>query len=178
MTKLCIYDFQVVANMVCAIATLLMAIATFATIRISKKQFKELSLQTKENRFMSLLSCYKDARNQLSFPASKGFVIGYQALEEAVGYFQERFSKNDFAFHDANSFLRNRNTYYDSLITIILFVKATDQTVFLDQLKNTMCDSEKRWLSYLCQYGSQYEYHDFTRLKDILIENYINASLN
>jgi hypothetical protein len=48
--------------MVCAIATLLMAIATFATIRISKKQFKELSLQTKENRFMSLLSCYKDAR--------------------------------------------------------------------------------------------------------------------
>lgn len=125
LVELCTINIDWVA--VGAIATGIMAVATFATIRNSKKQFVELQRQNFENALFSLLDRLEKIHNQVKYQVdidavsigSDGFTSAWNDFkcrmdielyqDDNSPRFQERFrteeSKKDIALTRTNYFL-------------------------------------------------------------------------
>lgn len=135
---------------VSAIATGIMAIATFATIRNSKKQFVELQRQNFENTLFSLLNRLEKIHNQVKYQVdidntsigSDGFTFAWNDFKRRMDIelyqddnsprFQERFraeeAKRDIGLTRTNYFLLIENnvtdfiSYFNSLLSIIKYI--------------------------------------------------------
>ena len=133
-----------------AIATGIMAVATFITIRNSKKQFIELQRQNFENTLFNLLDRLEKIHNQVKYQVdidafsigSEGFTSAWNDFKRRMeielyqddnsSRFQERFrteeSKKDIALTRINYFLLIENnvtdfiSYFNSLLTIIKYI--------------------------------------------------------
>lgn len=133
-----------------AIATGIMAVATFITIRNSKKQFIELQRQNFENTLFNLLDRLEKIHNQVKYQVdidafsigSEGFTSAWNDFKRRMeielyqddnsSRFQERFrteeSKKDIALTRTNYFLLIENnvtdfiSYFNSLLTIIKYI--------------------------------------------------------
>ncbi|MCX4334192.1 putative phage abortive infection protein [uncultured Muribaculum sp.] len=148
LVELCTINIDWVA--VGAIATGIMAVATFATIRNSKKQFVELQRQNFENALFSLLDRLEKIHNQVKYQVdidavsigSDGFTSAWNDFKRRMDIelyqddnsprFQERFrteeSKKDIALTRTNYFLLIENnvtdfiSYFNSLLTVIKYI--------------------------------------------------------
>lgn len=135
---------------VSAIATGIMAVATFITIRNSKKQFVELQRQNFENALFSLLDRLEKIHNQVKYQVgidaisigSDGFTSAWNDFKRRMDIelyqddnsprFQERFrteeSKKDITLTRTNYFLLIENkvtdfiSYFNSLLTVIKYI--------------------------------------------------------
>jgi len=133
-----------------AIATGIMAVATFATIRNSKKQFVELQRQNFENALFSLLDKLEKIHNQVKYQVdidaisigSDGFTSAWNDFKRRMDIelyqddnsprFQERFrteeAQKDITLTRTNYFLLIENnlpdfiSYFNSLFTIIKYI--------------------------------------------------------
>jgi len=147
LVELCVIDIDWVA--ISAIATGIMAVATFATIINSKKQFIELQRQNFENTLFNLLDRLETIHNQVKYQVDIDEIpVGHDAFESAWNdfkrrmdielyqddnsQFQERFrtkeAKRDIALARTNYFLLIENnvtdfiSYFNSLLTIIKYI--------------------------------------------------------
>lgn len=135
---------------VSAIATGIMAVATFATIRNSKKQFVELQRQNFENALFCLLDKLEKIHNQVKYQVdidaiyigSDGFTSAWNDFKRRMDIelyqddnsprFQERFrteeAQKDIALTRTNYFLLIENkvtdfiSYFNSLLTVIKYI--------------------------------------------------------
>lgn len=133
-----------------AIATGIMAVATFVTIRNSKKQFIELQRQNFENALFSLLDRLEKIHNQVKYQVDidsvsiglDGFTSAWNDFKRRMDIelyqddnssrFQERIrieeAKKDIALTRTNYFLLIENNvtdfipYFNSLLTIIKYI--------------------------------------------------------
>ncbi len=132
------------------IATGIMAIATFATIRDNKKQFIELQRQKFENALFNLLERLEKTHSQVKYQVdwdksivgSDGFTYAWNDFKRRMDIelyqdnnnstFQERFSieevKKDIELTRTNYFLLIENnvtdfiSYFNSLLAIIKYI--------------------------------------------------------
>lgn len=148
LVELCAINIDWVA--VSAIATGIMAVATFITIRNSKKQFVELQRQNFENALFSLLDRLEKIHNQVKYQVdidavsigSDGFTSAWNDFKRRMDIelyqddnsprFQERFrteeAQKDIALTRTNYFLLIENnvtdfiSYFNSLLTVIKYI--------------------------------------------------------
>ncbi|WP_289300356.1 putative phage abortive infection protein [Xylanibacter muris] len=132
-----------------AIATSIMAVATFVTIRNSKKQFIELQRQNFENALFNLLDKLETVHNQVKYQdiddvtvGSDGFTSAWNDFKRRMDIelyqdannskFQERVrteeAKRDIRLTHTNYFLLIENnatdfiSYFNSLLSIIKYI--------------------------------------------------------
>lgn len=150
LVELCAMNISIDWVAVGAIATGIMAVATFITIRNSKKQFVELQRQNFENTLFSLLDRLEKIHNQVKYQVdidavsigSDGFTSAWNDFKRRMDIelyqddnsprFQERFrteeAKKDITLTRTNYFLLIENnvtdfiSYFNSLLTIIKYI--------------------------------------------------------
>ena len=142
---------------VSAIATGIMAVATFVTIVNSRKQFIELQRQNFENALFSLLDRLEKTHNQVKYQvdidyvsvASAGFTSAWDDFKRRMDIelyqdannskFQERFrteeAKRDIELTRTNYFLLIENnvtdfiSYFNSLLSIIKYIDTSSFSI-------------------------------------------------
>ena len=142
---------------VSAIATGIMAVATFVTIVNSRRQFIELQRQNFENALFSLLDRLEKIRNQVKYQVdidyvsfgSDGFTSAWDDFKRHMDIelyqdandskFQERFrteeAKRDIGLTRTNYFLLIENnvtdfiSYFNSLLSIIKYIDTSSISI-------------------------------------------------
>ena len=150
-----------------AIATGIMAVATFVTIRNSKKQFVELQRQNFENALFSLLDRLEKIHNQVKYQVDIDAIsIGFDGFTSAWNDFKRRMSielyqddnssrfqerirkkkkKKDIALTRTNYFLLIENNvtdfipYFNSLLTIIKYIDTSSFSI----------DEKRRYITFV-----------------------------
>ncbi len=150
LVELCTININIDWVAIGAIATGIMAVATFVTIRNSKKQFVELQRQIFENALFSLLDRLEKIHNQVKYQVDiddvsvglDGFTSAWNDFKRRMDIelyqdandlkFKERFRTEDaqrnMALTQTNYFLLIENnvtdfiSYFKSLLSIIRYI--------------------------------------------------------
>lgn len=167
LVELCAINITIDWVAIGAIATGIMAVATFVTIRNSKKQFVELQRQNFENALFSLLDRLEKIHNKVKCQVSiddvsigpDGFTSAWNNFRRRMDIelyqdandskFKERFrtedAKRDMALTQTNYFLLIENnitdfiSYFNLLLTIVKYIDTSSFSI----------DNKRRYMTFV-----------------------------
>ena len=180
----CIFNNALLWTAIGSVATGVMAIATFITIRQNRKQSRELFRQNFENTVVFLIKEFKDARTRIKY---NGDIHGYDALLQGWEHFRmqttvenynsistinkpprfrssEELSSKEFVlinyFLVVDNNLCDLNGYYESLVCILDFIDNSDYNTvskkkYIGWVENNLSELELKLLFYICAFDEQ-----------------------